>query len=589
MSNLSINSQSKFLLDFIRYNAPEEWEDVNITASFEDHKNEPNLAIEDFTFNLEARQAILNWIEAGKTGGVGIFEGMPFSLTLFNNQPIQSNFNAFLDFTNGFRDLVEDGRVDVGIVKDNGVNHFLDQIGGISFGVLESEGNVTQADYVTVEYIVEKKFNLLELLQASIILFIMVKELAESVKRAADAIKGFSSLSAIPPTGSIGAVVFAILDAIIIVAYTAVLLVAVIDMTRTMINSLVPPIREHKAITLRRALEVVCTRFGYNLDAPIAELDFIHYLPSNPRLDDKDKFGFISAVKGTPTGIPNVLDYGYNCSEMFELAINLFKAKIDIVGNKVILRPENDPFWFQQSVWNFNNKAPLLEVKEYNTEELVGDRLLTFVTDVQDEWTIDNYIGTSYEIRTDPDKVLRQRAVLVKGFEEVNFRVALGNRKDELNAIENLLLKVANLVDKVTKALDGGTSFGSKISSKVGMLKQSNNYHTVPKLLYISGGSIPQNHRDLFKAKTLWDNYHVEGSFVSDNWYGQKTVYNGVNIPFGFEDYKLLLENSYFNYKGSVAKIINFDWITGQDRATISFWVREPYTFNLKETFIEPS
>ena len=66
-------------------------------------------------------------------------------------------------------------------------------------------------------------------------------------------------------------------------------------------------------------------------------------------------------------------------------------------------------------------------------------------------------------------------------------------------------------------------------------------------------------------------------------------VYRNVDIPFGFEDYKQLLENSYFLFKGKPAKIIKFTWNFGRDTATVDFWVREPYTFNLEETYLNPA
>ena len=66
----------------------------------------------------EARDAINKWIADGLSTGVGIFEGMPFQLTLFNNQPIQENFKAFLDFTKGYRDLPESGKLEVSLISD---------------------------------------------------------------------------------------------------------------------------------------------------------------------------------------------------------------------------------------------------------------------------------------------------------------------------------------------------------------------------------------------------------------------------------------------------------------------------------------
>ncbi len=591
MSNLSKNAEAKFLLNGVQLNAPIEWEDIEIVAEYENDSIQPSLAIEEFTFPLEARQSINKWIADGLSSGVGIFEGMPFQLTLFNNQPIQENFKAFIDFTNGYRDLPEDGKVDVGIISDFSLDNFFEQIEGTTFGYLASINKVTFADYIGVDYVVEKKFNLIELLIASVVLYIMIKELVENVTRLIDQLNKNTSASlplpTVPvPTVDTNQIIYAVLSTIIQIIYIGIMLAAVINLGKALLDTLLPPKRQHKAIKLKRALEIICDYFGYGFNTSIPELENVVYLPSNPNLDEKTLGGLIAKTNGTPVGIPYVGDYGYRCDEMFNLAKDLFNAKIAIINNTVEFRSKNDVFWQQQSTWSLPDI--LLDTKQYNTDEIKPERLLTFVTDLNDEWTIDNYKGTAYEIRTNPKTVIRQKAVLLKGFDEVNFNVALGNRKDELNALEKFLSQVAGFVDKTTSVLGGGTNLKSLVTSKLGVLKVTNNWHSIPKVLYLNDGKLPINHRDLWNSKILYDEYYIEKSFVRNNFYGQKTVYKGISIPFGFEDYKQLSTNSYFLFKGKQAKIIKFAWTIGKDRATIDFWVREPYTFNLEETYINP-
>ena len=591
MSNLSKNAEAKFLLNGVQLNAPIEWEDIEIVAEYENDSIQPSLAIEEFTFPLEARQSINKWIADGLSSGVGIFEGMPFQLTLFNNQPIQENFKAFIDFTNGYRDLPEDGKVDVGIISDFSLDNFFEQIEGTTFGYLASINKVTFADYIGVDYVVEKKFNLIELLIASVVLYIMIKELVENVTRLIDQLNKNTSASlplpTVPvPTVDTNQIIYAVLSTIIQIIYIGIMLAAVINLGKALLDTLLPPKRQHKAIKLKRALEIICDYFGYGFNTSIPELENVVYLPSNPNLDEKTLGGLIAKTNGTPVGIPYVGDYGYRCDEMFNLAKDLFNAKIAIINNTVEFRSKNDVFWQQQSTWSLPDI--LLDTKQYNTDEIKPERLLTFVTDLNDEWTIDNYKGTAYEIRTNPKTVIRQKAVLLKGFDEVNFNVALGNRKDELNALEKFLSQVAGFVDKTTSVLGGGTNLKSLVTSKLGVLKVTNNWHSIPKVLYLNDGKLPINHRDLWNSKILYDEYYIEKSFVRNNFYGQKTVYKGISIPFGFEDYKQLTTNSYFLFKGKQAKIIKFAWTIGKDRATIDFWVREPYTFNLEETYINP-
>jgi hypothetical protein len=582
MSNISKNTEIKFLLNGIQYNAPVEWQDIEIVADYVNDNIQPSLSTSEYIFPLEARKAVLNWFN----GPLGGFEGMPFELILYNNLAQQESFKSFLDFTENYQELLQDGRILINTIQEDGIDDFYSKLGSVTFGHLEAIGAVNSSDYVTVPYVVEKKFNLFEILMTSIILYLMIKELAESIERTADAIAEASGIAAAGFTGTIGAAILLVAKAIIAIAYTAVLLFAIIDLATTLINTLVPPKREHKAILLRRALEIVCNHLGYGLVMPEADFDFVHYLPSNPRQDDKTFFGFISVTKGTPTGIPYINDYGYNCEEMFKLAKDLIQGRIAIIGSDVHIRPDNDPFWLQQSTWSM--PSVLLQGKGYNLNELNSTKIIEFSFDFNDEWTIDNSEGTAYEIKTSPVTVQNQKAVLLKGLERLTLPVALGNRKDELNAIENLIKSVANFIDGVTGVFGGGTNFAAKVNAKKGVLKQTQNWHSIPKLLYLKGGKLPINQRDLWSAKHLYDSFLNYNSFVANNWQGQKAVYNNVEIPFGIEDYKQLTVNPYFLFEGAVAKITNFTWTTGRDKATISFWVRERYTTNLKETFINP-
>jgi len=587
MSDISKNTEAIFTLDGVRYEGLIELHDVTIQANYQNDNVQPSITVEDFTFTDESKEVLVQHIEDGLTGGVGIFEGMPFNITLFNNQPQQANFKSYIDFTNGYRELLQDGRVDVSTIKDDGIDNFFDQLGATTYAYLESIGAITTSDYGTINYVVEKKFNLVEILTTSIVLYMMIKELAEAIERTANAIADVLSLSIASITSAPAAAILAVLKALIAVAYTTILLLTIINLATTLINTLVPPKRMHKIMTVQRLLEVVCEHFGYTLNAPIDELKYLVYNPSNPRMDDKTLLGFIDKTHGTPVGIPNVQDYGYYCAEMFDMVKNLFYAKISITNKVVNIIPRISNYWLLKSTYNLPDVE--IQQKQYNTDELNATRLLNFEVDINDEWTIDQYIGTSYEIKTSPITVTNKNAVLLKGLDEVNMRVALGNRKDKLNAIENLLVVVGGAIDTVTGVFGGGTNFAGKIKSKVGVLKVSNNWTTQPKLLYIKNNKLPTNHRSLFSAQTLYDNYHIDGSFVANNGIGQKVVYNDVVIPFGFEDYKVLTNNSYFKYNGADAKITSFNWTIGMDKAKVSFWVRSRYTKNLRETFINPS
>jgi hypothetical protein len=231
-------------------------------------------------------------------------------------------------------------------------------------------------------------------------------------------------------------------------------------------------------------------------------------------------------------------------------------------------------------------------VKKFNTDEFYANRFITFETDANDEWTVDNFQGTNYQIITDANNTPDIEGKYLKGLDEIRFNVALGSAYEDLNKIEKFLKKVAELIDDGT-----GGDLVSKFQEKIQCLKQSNNWHTVPKIIKLENGRLPTNYRDVFSAKSLYQDYINEKSFVTNNnttgainnWHGQKINYEGVRVHFTMDNFISLITNSYFtDWQGKSAKAVKIEWFPSKDFAVIDYWVREKYDGNLKETFIEP-
>ena len=561
--------------------------EITVNATFEGDNPQGTITLDQFVLPPESRALVNAQIEEGLNGGIGIFEGSTFKLTAFNDDNSVTTFDGFVDLANEYEDLIQEGESRVRIKSKVDLNELQERIEALTYGYLESKGLVDSSDYVTVDYVVDKKDNAVDILISLIVLYLMVKELAESIERTSDSIAKVAAYFGTGVTGPAISIVYAIAVAAINLAYTVVMAAAIIQLGRDLINTFIPPKRQHKAIRLRKALEVVATRLGYTFVSPIEEMDKVVYLPSNPNLDEFDPFGFIKKVKGTQKGIPNTQDYGYNCLDMFQLCKDAFRAKLVVVGDELHLRALNDPYWVKQSTYDLKEVDPLIQVKRYNTNEIVFDKIIQFDTDITDEWTLDNFKGTNYEIFTEPKTVKNQQAVSIKGAETVRLPVCLGNRKEKLNALENGLFAIANSIDEISGIFGRKGNLAKSVYGKVGVLKTSSNFHSKPKLLWLDDNRLPSNHRDLFSAKTLYNKYINYDSFVLNDYYGQKIVYNDVIIPFGLNDFVKVIENSYFKFNGESAKITKLEWDIQNDTATASFWERKPYTKNLKESTIE--
>lgn len=587
MSESSVNTRVDFTLNGQTINAPTEWTDIEITASFDEEVNEANISADSFRFvntdNDKASNILRDWIT---NDNPGIFHGVPFQIKGLNNQ---NNLNVFEGYVNLANDvaLLEDGSTAANIIKKEGLDSFNLRIEALTWGYLELIGAVGQLDYIEIDYVVEKKFNFFEILISNIVLFLLIKELAESIKTLAEQINDAFAHSAGGLTGPVAAAAWTIAKLIIQAIYTALIAVAVINLGNQLIETLLPRVRQHKTIQLRRAMEIVCNHLGLNLVSPITELDNVYFLPSNPRQDDVSFLsGLITTYRGTPTGIPNTVDFGYNCKDFFETIKDMVYGKFEIVGTDLQFRTHSDPYWVKTATYQMPNVK--VDQQKFNTADLKARWALLFQIDPNDEWTIDNYKGTAYERVTDAVNTPIVDAKFLSGLDENNIFVSLGNRKDQLNGLENTLKSVAQFLDNLVGLIGASSNLAGLVTSKIGVLKVSNNYHSKPKFLYLQGNRMPVNHRDLFNAKLMYDKYYVETSFVENNYGAQKELFQQVRIPFGLESFLQVTENSYFqDTEGNLGRITSLVWNLFGDYAVASWWVKKPYTTNLQESFIE--
>lgn len=584
MARLSKNAVLRFVLNGEEIDPPLEWETVQVSAFFENDNVQANLEIDSFTFVRESYLRILQYIQSGKNGGTGIFEGMPFQIFVFNNSSERIAFDGYLDLTEGLQIIEHEQKIICRLIKKEGLNNLDKRIESLTMGYLEAIGVFTDSDYTEVEYVVEKPLELIELISTKIIFFVLVQQLINQVREVARDISNAAGEAAGGLTGVIGSAILTAASIIFQVAYAASILGALLELGRDLFNSYLSPVRTHKTLKLGTGMRKIAGYLGLSLQTDIELLDRLVYLPSNIQVDEVDSQGFLSRVKGTQKGIPNDGDFGYNVSEFFQLVKDLFYAKYVVKDGVLFFYPRISEFWTRTA--NYELPDVLDRPYSYNTGDLKSNILLIFQKDVNDLWTLENYKGTSYGVNTDAIIENEPSASLIGGFEQFRFPVALGNRKESLTGLEKALKSVGNTFDDITKVFGGRSNFSNRVKNRIGTLKVSDNNTTVPKILYLNtSGKIPSNHRDLFSAKVLWQNYHKYMSLVDDNFSRQRKVYDSIQIPFGFESFLKVIDNSYL--QGVNGKITKLNWSISEDTAVISYWIKEVYTKNLKETFIE--
>jgi hypothetical protein len=547
-----------------------------IEASFGVENVQPALTPLEFTFANEGAKQIRDLVADGL-----IFQGVDFTAEVIGDAGTIEVINGYLDLTDGFQEI-SPVMVKVNAKFKESTLSLEDQVASISIDLLREEGALTDSDLVDVEYVIEKPINLVEVAVISITLYLMIKELAEATEKVSNDIAVVLGLSSTSVTGTVGATVYQIAIIVVRLAYITIMLRTIILLMNDLLSQFISPVRATKGFTLRSILEVGFEYLGYGFESDLTDLDNLVYTPSirTKSAESTDTF---------EAGIPGTNDYGYTFGEIVKISRDYFYAKIAVVNGVIQFRTDSDPYWLKQSTYKMPDV--LLDEenpKEYNTADMVKSRTMQFGLDDSDWWTLDNYKGTSYTVITQHTNAVDSQKDGLKGYEYLSFPVALGNVKENLNALEIILQVLAKSADVITGVFGGRQNFAERIERRVGMLKISHENTSKPKLLYMQGSTIPQNHRELLSAKVGWEDYQYRKSMVADNFYRQRVFYTGVTFGFGLSGFLQLINNSYFyTNAGKIGKFTNIKWDWQSDQVIADFWIQHVYTDKLKELKIE--
>lgn len=586
------NAKSRWVLNGNVINAPKDWQAAEALATFDNDAVQASLSIDKFKFVNAEATALLNHIASGMTGGVGITEGMPFKVELLNNTNQRTVFDGMVDLSDGVEINEFTNEVLCKLKLRDEILALEEKLSALSFGYLENELNIfTDSDYVRIPYIVHKKTTILETLIMSITLYMMVKELIENVKQLYNDAKNLAAHIAGGATGTLAGIIFSIVSLIFEVIYAALLLAAILKLATNLFTQLIPFKRKAKALTFKNALTKVCSHLGYGFTSHITDLDVVCYIPSNFNYDSVTNLGIIDQLVGNKKGVPASSDYGYNCVEFFELAKKLFNGKFAIINGVVNFHNTDDLFWSQLSTYQLPSIRG--QIKTYNTAELKANRYLTFDVDFTDEWTIDDYEGTSFEVITTPIVINEAKLNQLKGLDEVRFGACLASKNLNESGFVTFLRQLASTIDGMIVLFGGIAVFQQKIQSTIGTMKIATNNWNKPKVVKVDSNKKLVSRLD-WSAKYINNTYYIGRSFVATvngiQRYGQKEVYQNIKIPFGLNDFVLLIQNSYLNLPdGSIGKITSCKYRFSADYATIDYYIRRPYTVNLQETYVEPT
>jgi len=620
-----------FYINSTLVNPPKNWRELMLELNFDSDKKGANnqVTVTDWEWVNENADIINKWITDGLTSGVGVFEGIPFHIEVERDGVVETPFDGYLDLT---ATKFSKHRITTKAVETNRIDWLNDVADGFTFSYLKDIGLITNGDYTSVPYILNSVPNYVESAVSVLGVYVMVKEIKDAIHKISEFIAD-APVFYVPST---------YVKIILYIIYLGLILIALIKLIKSMVLLIIQPVKYHKAMSVKRHLEIGAQHLGMTFDSPIfneAPFNDSYIIPEkffNPtNSKEKQILGF------TEPSITQEGHYKGTFGDLLRECKKLFNAKIIIVGTQIKLVREDystsTPTYILPPV--SNNYDYRNADFELNTSEFNANYLISFVTDSVDKNTIQDYLGTSYQVITQPNRINNTNMRLMKGFQDVRINFALAKRKNELtvpeaifnavlkvldvilgalitvaNAVIQLVNKIIQLVNNALKRLNAigikinfsipsvptisNPNIGTVISNRIGMLRIEKDMFNVNKICVLT---VASNHKNTkihasndtyFSAKYLYENYHFINSFVQSsekpnaNQYYLKTF---TKVPFSFKDYEKIKENNrIFTTDGDEALIDTLKWNVWNQQAEMRVRVNKLYTNNLVETFLEP-
>lgn len=570
-----------------------DWEEFTISKNFENQQQDVTISLAEIEIKGEdatlLRQRALN----GLSGGVGIFEGDPVTLKVLNEKDnLVHSIDLFLDYANNFK-ILAPNHVSVSLQKRKSVEWLESVARSQSFRYMYDNGIIKKSDFVQVPYVINYVPDATQLLFLAVTLFIMGKELYESIKNIAESAANLVDsitpvvgvgvgLGAVAVTAwDIGNIIYCALALAFSIAYTIAITFAIIKLLEEIFEQLMPKLRYHLGMNVLTLFQKACDAFGLTFQSTlINKYNNWVLLPTKDHKGGAKPEGFTGTWN--EVGYPTINDNIDNFEQLILFFRQMFLADFKIQGNTFIF--ETVSTFKSQGTWNipdvFNNQETLEDEVSFNTDEAVSNYIVRYASDSQDLNTIDNQQGMKFQAILEPINVINPDLARFKNSVDIQIGATLGVRKEGLNAIEKVLKELAKVVDALTF---GATSFASKIDARIGSLLTSTHYLGTPKLIAMQGSKLAPNQRGIFSAEKLYDEYHSGANMVDVNGkHNQYKEYPEHKVPFNSNDFVTLLNNNYAFKDGKSASIESISWVVDAGVADIKYRVNDKYTNNLK-------
>lgn len=540
---------------------------------------EAELSVDSVVLALEAKELVIEHAQ-----NQGFHEGLPLTI-----QVGSLSLEYYIDLTDSPEFSGEgDGTIEVNIKKRRAINWFRQDANGLSFEVINRDNPITTFE---TPYLIVKDNQLELLISLAISAFTLTKALIEGVKALAEAIADLTAASTpntgVPPSINTGAIISAALKVAAQAVYVAALVLALIEVTKQIMELIFPPKRYLKSARIKELMIKGCAKLGVNFSSSILNnYQALSILPVPLEKGNNSIFTNLFTLDNGSynKGYPTANDTTPTLGSLMDFLEDWTQAEFRLINGTLYL--EEDSFWGQQPATTVTNTLNIQEKREnrwtYNTGETWKRYYCHYQTDPSDSHTLDQIEATDCEYSTEPINSVSPDLTTIKGLVDISYPFAFAIRKEKLTIIEEAALPFAELADEVVNFFGGNSNLASEVKGRIGVTQISQQYFTTSKIMYAVGGKQPANYRTLIGANAIYNKFHKQNQ-VKENF---KRIYNST-IKFSTSNFESVLGNNYIqDVNGDLLKILTFTWINEAKTADIEYSVESNEAFNVKTVAI---
>ena len=553
-------------------------------------------------------------------GGLGVFEGVGFSIDINENGSLQKIFDGYLDLSRASvschqikANAVESGNIDwLNSIADSFTFEYLHDPIGLPVG---RAGKILDSDFVPVPYLLSSIPDIYTAAITGMTLYSVLNNFIEAISSLVEKIPELI----FPNFGNI-------VSLILVSIQLTLLMIASIILMVQLYKLLVPKVKYHGGMYAHTLCERASQYLGLEFRSTILESDPFNRLLIMPETfaqfepKDNGKKRFIQFSK-VLIGVQDILDferigfYRGTFGDLLRELKNMFNAKLIIIDG--VLRLERVDYVSSSSTYTIPDLDRTNVPYAFNYDEYYSNYNISFTVDLNDANVVQNYIGNEIQVITAPIAVRNQLNLIGGADKKITLGFARGIRRTKKNFIEKMFADVFDNIDpiisvlqavrkqqkkdadkikaKLNKIKDKLSKLGIKFKKpkkpkegddkidkyitdlrdllfrKSNVLLLENDSVSVPKLLLMEATyktwkseafvKLDIRNDDIVNSSYLWYNYHNINTFVGSN-HNQHKIYELDNVPFCYDDYKKIKDNNIVYDSDGITKatIISVKW-----------------------------